>query len=100
MGNWKEGEPHFEIRRFGPSDLWLIGANESSPLEGSIATSTGFVSKRRVALPLADPHKQNIHAFRFENDVATVLLAPGLSGEVMESVREGDTSEVSSSWHW
>ncbi|CAE7018600.1 unnamed protein product, partial [Symbiodinium sp. KB8] len=71
----------------GASDVWLIGANEPFALEGSVPTSSGYISARRVPLPLPEGH--GIHAFKLENGCATVLMAPGLPGEAMEGLKDG-----------
>ena len=77
----------YEIKRFEASDVWLIGANEPFALEGSVPTSSGYISARRVPLPLPEGH--GIHAFKLENGCATVLMAPGLPGEAMEGLKDG-----------
>ena len=77
----------YEVKRFEPSDIWLIGANEPFALEGSVQAGSGYVSARRVPLPV--PDGQAIHAFRLEDQLATVLLAPGLAGEEMEGMKDG-----------
>ncbi|CAE7305982.1 unnamed protein product [Symbiodinium natans] len=77
----------YEINRFERSDIWLIGANEPFAMEGSTETSSGYISVRRIPLPL--PEGQAIHAFHFEDGLATVLMATGLAGEAMEGLKEG-----------
>ncbi|CAE7835946.1 unnamed protein product [Symbiodinium sp. CCMP2592] len=77
----------YEIKRFEASDVWLIGANEPVALEGSVKISSGYISTRRIALPLPEGHA--IHAFKLESGCATVLLAPGLAGEAMEGLKDG-----------
>ncbi|CAE7937891.1 unnamed protein product, partial [Symbiodinium necroappetens] len=77
----------YEIKRFEASDVWLIGTNEPFALEGSVPTSSGYISARRVPLPLPEGH--GIHAFKLENGCATVLMAPGLPGEAMEGLKDG-----------
>ncbi|CAE7248356.1 unnamed protein product [Symbiodinium natans] len=81
----------YEVKRFEPSDIWLIGANEPFALEGSVQAGSGYVSARQVPLPV--PDGQAIHAFRFHNQLATVLLAPGLAGEAMEGMKDGVLQE-------
>ena len=78
----------YEVMHFGASDLWLVGASEPIATEGSVPGCSGYVSKRQLSLPLSDP-SQAIHAFRFQGDLATVLLGPGESGDAMEDFREG-----------
>ncbi|CAE7724848.1 unnamed protein product [Symbiodinium sp. CCMP2592] len=77
----------YEIKRFEPSDIWLIGAYEPIALEGSVQISSGYISARRLPLPLPEGH--SIHAFKLENGCATVLMARGLSGEAMEGLKDG-----------
>ena len=77
----------YEIKRFEASDVWLIGANEPVALEGSVQISSGYISARRVPLPLPEGH--GIHAFKLENGCATLLMAPGLPGEAMEGLKDG-----------
>jgi len=77
----------YEIKRFEASDVWLIGANEPFALEGSVKTSSGYISARRIPLPL--PEGQAIHAFKLESGCATVLLAQGLAGEAMADLKDG-----------
>ncbi|CAE7248268.1 unnamed protein product [Symbiodinium natans] len=77
----------YEVKRFEPSDIWLIGANEPFALQGSVQAGSGYVSARRVPLPV--PDGQAIHAFHFQDQLATVLTAPGRSGEAMEGMKDG-----------
>ncbi|CAE7246005.1 unnamed protein product [Symbiodinium sp. CCMP2456] len=78
----------YVVQHFEPSDVWLVGASEQSALDISVQTDRGYVSARRIPLPLADPH-QAIHAFEYQDEVATVLLAPGRSGDAMEELQDG-----------
>jgi len=78
----------YVVQHFEPSDVWLIGASEQSALDISVHTDRGYVSARRIPLPLADPNLA-IHAFEYQDEVATVLLAPGRSGDAMEELQDG-----------
>ena len=62
----------------------MIGANE--PSKGFVKTSSGYISARRIPLPL--PEGQAIHAFKLESGCATVLLAQGLAGEAMADLKD------------
>ena len=73
----------YVVQHFEPSDVWLVGASEQSAQDISVQTDRGYVSARRIPLPLADPH-QAIHAFEYQDEVATVLLGSGRSGDAME----------------
>lgn len=78
----------YVVQHFEPSDVWLVGASEQSAQDISVQTDRGYVSARRIPLPLADPH-QAIHAFEYQDEVATVLLGPGRSGDAMEELQDG-----------
>ena len=76
----------YVVKHFEPSDVWLIGASEQSASDVFVQTDRGYISARRIPLPLADA-SQAIHAFKFQDEVATVLLAPGRSGDAMEDLQ-------------